>query len=153
MRISLKGQKIYLDTCCLSRPFDNQIQDRIRQETEAITQIIAYVEAGHLHWIASEVLTHEVDKNANLNQRFQIQRWLTSATRTVLIGETERARGKQLELLGFSQQDALHLACAESGGAALFLTTDDRLLKIAKRCYEQLRIRVENPEIWLQEAT
>ena len=152
MRIALKRQRIYLDTCCLSRPFDAQIQARIRRETEALTQIIAAVEAGHLQWIASSVLVDEVNQNPNVNQRFQIQRWLISATQIVLISATERTRGKQLELLGFSQQDALHLACAESGGATLFLTTDDRLLRLAKRATEQLHIRVANPESWLQEA-
>ncbi|WP_420642969.1 hypothetical protein [Candidatus Leptofilum sp.] len=28
--------KIYLDVCCLNRPFDDQTQDRMRLETEAI---------------------------------------------------------------------------------------------------------------------
>jgi hypothetical protein len=34
-----------------------------------------------------------------------------------------------LEGLGFSTFDALHLACAESGAADVFLTTGDGLLR------------------------
>jgi hypothetical protein len=32
--------KIYLDTCCLNRPFDDQRQARIRLESEAVTLIL-----------------------------------------------------------------------------------------------------------------
>ncbi|HPZ08922.1 MAG TPA: hypothetical protein PL110_12455 [Candidatus Eremiobacteraeota bacterium] len=32
--------KIYLDTCCLNRPFDDQTQDRNRLEAEAIMIIL-----------------------------------------------------------------------------------------------------------------
>lgn len=49
--------------------------------------------------------------------------------------------------------DALHLACAESGNASVFLTTDDKLLSLAIRLSQQLRIRVENPLVWLNEVT
>jgi hypothetical protein len=31
--------KIYLDVCCLNRPFDDQAKDRIRLESEAILTI------------------------------------------------------------------------------------------------------------------
>ena len=43
------------------------------------------------------------------------------------------------------------LACAESGGAEIFLTTDDQLLRLAERVEEQLKIRVRNPLTWLKE--
>ncbi|MDF2439948.1 MAG: hypothetical protein JWN98_932 [Abditibacteriota bacterium] len=38
--------KIYLDVCCLKRPFDDQGQDRIHLESEAVLLILAHVEAG-----------------------------------------------------------------------------------------------------------
>lgn len=47
----------------------------------------------------------------------------------------------------------LHLACAESGDAQLFLTTDDRLLRRAHRFTDQIKLQVENPLIWLREFT
>lgn len=153
MRIALKRQRIYLDTCCLSRPFDAQIQARVRRETEALTQIIAAVEAGHLQWIASAVLVDEVNQNPNVIQRAQTKARLNLAHQIVSVGESEIQRGVQLELLGFKRKDAQHLACAESGGADIFLTTDAQVLKIAKRYHAQLRVRVENPETWLQEVT
>ena len=47
--------------------------------------------------------------------------------------------------------DALHIAYAESGGADILLTTDDRMLRRAKHFRSQLRVRIENPYTWLEE--
>jgi predicted nucleic acid-binding protein len=71
----------------------------------------------------------------------------------VLLNLEETSRAKHLESLGFKRADALHLACAESINADIFLTTDDRLIKSAKRLSSQLHVGVENPYQWLQEMT
>lgn len=55
----------------------------------------------------------------------------------------------ELRSLGLGDMDALHLACAESGKADVFLTTDDKLLRRAARLAEQLHILVDNPLNWL----
>ena len=142
--------KIYLDTCCLSRLFDPPIQERIQQEAEAIYKILTYCFSGHWHWVASDVLSDEVDQSSNLGMRFQIKNWITFAHQTVSVGSSESERGRQLEVIGFKRRDALHLACAETAEANIFLTTDDRLLRRAKRYQAQLHTQVENPYIWLQ---
>ena len=66
---------------------------------------------------------------------------------------SETFRGKQLEALGFKEYDALHIACAETGEADIFLTTDDAVIRRAKRLGSQLHVRVKNPDTWLQEYT
>ena len=71
----------------------------------------------------------------------------------VPLTQAEISRAKTLQTFGFKQWDALHLACAESGQADIFLTTDDKLLKLAQRVIGQLTIRVENPLTWLTEVT
>jgi hypothetical protein len=38
--------KIYLDVCCLNRPLDDQVQERIRRETAAIMHILSYFATG-----------------------------------------------------------------------------------------------------------
>ena len=153
MRIYLKIWKIYLDTCCLSRLFDSQTQPRIRRETEAIRQINVHIDEGQLHWIASSVLRNEVNRNSGVIERLAIQARLNHASQIVEVGPIEIRRGMQLESLGFRQRDALHIACAERAQADLFFTTDDQMLKIAKRSHVQLRVRIENPYTWLQEIT
>ena len=145
--------KIYLDNCCLSRPFDDQTQDRIRLETEAIMLIIARFYARHWQWIASEVSMFEADQNLDLIQRFRVKFLIAYAHQTISVDAMEISRGKHFESLGFKPFDALHLACAESGNADFLLTTDDRMLKRAKSVSSQLSVRVENPLVWLQEIT
>ncbi len=71
----------------------------------------------------------------------------------VTVSKTETARGRLLETLGFKDHDALHIACAESGKADVFLTTDDDVIGKAKRVQSQLHVRVENPDVWLQKHT
>ena len=67
------------------------------------------------------------------------------------IGQKELERARELQKAGFVGFDAVHLACAESGKADVFLTTGDRLLKLAKRQTRSLNVRVENPLDWLKE--
>jgi predicted nucleic acid-binding protein len=45
----------------------------------------------------------------------------------------------------------MHLACAESAKVDVFLTTDDRLLRLAKRVSKDLDVLVENPLDWLED--
>ena len=58
-----------------------------------------------------------------------------------------------METRGIAAYDALHLACAESGGADVFLTTDDRLLRRSAALASELHIRVANPLTWLREVS
>jgi len=141
--------KIYLDTCCLNRFFNDQTQPRIRQETEAVAEIISHFIIMGWQWISSQVLIFEVNQNKNLKQRLHIKELLTYAHHTVPVAP-ERLRGKQISSLGFQNRDALHIACAESVNTDILLTTDDRMLKRAQRFSSQLRVRVENPYTWLR---
>ena len=52
--------RIYLDTCCLNRPFDNQADARIHLETEAIRTILDLCEQGQWELLDSEVLALEI---------------------------------------------------------------------------------------------
>ena len=145
--------KVYLDVCCLNRPFDDQTQDRIRLEAEAILLILSRLESGQWQWLMSEALDFEIEQTPNSERRLRVQLLATTAHHAVLIEQPEVARAQSLEALGFHAFDAMHLACAESGGADIFLTTDDRLLRRARRLSAQLHVRVENPLRWLKETT
>ena len=152
MQTSLQILKIYLDTCCLCRLSDAQVQLRVRQETEAIKTILAAFETDRWLWIASTILSDEVRAIRDLTRRDETMGVLQDAHQTVSVGAVEDARGKQLEAFGFKPYDALHIACAESGEADVFLTTDDQVLNTAKRHSSQLRVPVENPHTWIQEV-
>ncbi len=74
------------------------------------------------------------------------------ASEIIIPKSAEADRAGQIEKQGFTPFDALHLASAERGGAEVFLTTDDGLLRRARRGLGQLHIRVENPVSWYEEA-
>ena len=151
----MKTYKIYLDSCCVSRPYDNQTQNRIKSETTAIMQIISRFWHGEWQSITSKVLQFEINQISDLTKRSFVKALFTSIPQAIFVpvGVSETFRGKQLEALGFKEYDALHIACAETGKADVFLTTDDALIRRAKRLRSQLRVRVEDPNTWLQEHT
>lgn len=55
-----QSYRIYLDACCLNRPFDDQTQSRIALENQAILTILSQCESG---WklITSAALDEELD--------------------------------------------------------------------------------------------
>jgi predicted nucleic acid-binding protein len=144
--------KIYLDACCLNRPFDDQTQDRIHLETEAILFIMMRFKAwSDWQWIGSEVLNFEIEQTPDPERRHRVALLAKDIHRSVIVEQREIERAIQLETMGFNSFDALHIACAESIKADIFLTTDDKLLNRANSLSKQLLIRIENPLTWLRE--
>ena len=152
MQTYLQSPKVYLDTCCYSRPYDDNRQPQILREVSAIKVILGYLQIGQWHWITSEVIIFEVNRNSNLTQRGDIKKLLRNAHQYVSVGTMEELRSEQLESFGFKPLDALHIACAENANADILLTTDKRMLRRSKNHHFQLRVRVENPHIWLEEV-
>jgi len=143
--------KVYLDTCCLNRPFDDQTQERVRLEAEAVLAILSRIEKGEWDWVGSEVLIDEIEQTPDTQKLSRAKLLSGFIQENVEIGEKEARRAKDLQKEGFQVFDALHLACAESAKADVFLSTDDRLLKLAKRMSKRLKTRVVNPLVWVEE--
>jgi predicted nucleic acid-binding protein len=143
---------IYLDLCCLNRPFDDQHQPRVRLEAEAVLGLIQLAKLGELMLIGSEVLDLESSRNPDADRRRKVEAFLSAATLKMTVGARERQRARDLERLGFRSFDALHIACAESASAEVLLTTDDRLRRQATRQQDKLALRVENPAKWYPEV-
>jgi len=144
--------KIYLDVCCLNRPFDDQRQDRIRLESEAIVLILKRLRSGAWEWISSEAVSFEVAQTPDLERRHRVECLIRYAHYSVLIEAPIVKRATEFEGMGFDAYDAIHLACAEHCNAKVFLTTDDKLLRFARMNSGQLKVNVRNPLIWLKEV-
>ena len=54
--------KLYLDNCYYNRPFDDQTQDRIHLESEAVLAILKAGENGNIQIFSSPVRSMEIDK-------------------------------------------------------------------------------------------
>lgn len=141
--------KIYLDVCCLNRPFDDQEQERVRLEAEAVLMIMARLKNDQWQWLSSEVVEDEIRQAPDPKRRERLQKLTLYAQESFILTEDEVKRAVELRKLGFGDMGALHLACAESGGVDVFLTTDDKLINRATRLVKQLRVPVDNPLNWL----
>lgn len=144
---------IYLDVCCLNRPFDNQVQERVRLESEAVLLILTRCQSHEWQMLGSEAIDTEIAQTPDLERRERAMLLASLAATKVIINEQVESRAPQLVQLGFKVYDALHIACAEAGNADILLTTDDRLVRRAVMHSSMLEVRVQNPILWLLEVT
>jgi predicted nucleic acid-binding protein len=145
-------KKIYLDVCCLNRPFDDQTLDRNRLEAEAILLILKHIKLGKWQWLRSVIVDYEINKAPSFEHKSRLKQMITDAYKVISLNETILKRGEEMKRMGLKTYDALHVACAEYGGADVFLTTDDKIKRIGIRQAQNLKVRIENPLYWLSEV-
>ncbi len=144
--------RIYLDVCCLNRPYDDQTQDRIRLEAEAVLLILRRFRTQDWKWVTSEAVEFEVDRMPDSSRRAKVRRLIAAADSRIAVDGSLKTRQATIQTLGFTPLDALHLSCAEAGAVDVLLSTDDKLVRLALRSMEHLAVRVENPLTWLREV-
>ncbi len=123
--------RIYMDIFCFNRPFDDQTQDRIRIESEAVD--------------------YEISKIPNDERRKKAEVLASISKEKVIVHDEVVKRALEFEKMGLRGIDALHLACAEKSSDML-LTTDDDFVRKVKDDKNHVKIRVENPVTWLMEV-
>lgn len=144
----MEHYKIYMDVCCLNRPLDDSLQDRIRLEAESILLIYRKCRIGEWQLISSEIIELEIAQTKDIQRRSQLQLAISIAQEKLLLKDSVKQRIIELTQIGFKSFDAAHIASAEDGSVDVFLTTDDRLLKRATRYSDQLKVKVSNPVTW-----
>lgn len=136
--------KIYLDNCCYNRPFDDQSQDRIHFESEAVFAILKKIGKGGYDLIGSSVLELEIDKISDPNRREKVKRLYAIHSSRISISEEIVNRSAEIRnIANIKNMDSLHLASAEKVDADVFITTDDRLIKACQEL--DLTVKVMNP--------
>jgi predicted nucleic acid-binding protein len=143
---------IYMDVSCLNRPFDDQRQARVRLEAEAVTIILERCEGDAWRQVSSDMAQIEVDAIPDVDRRARVQLLLPDPKVMLKLTEELYERADELQKLGFKAADAVHVAAAEALGADVFLSCDDRLVRLAKRRRDELKVRVANPLDWLKEV-
>lgn len=137
--------RLYLDLCCLKRPFDDQRSARVRHEAFAVASLLDRAEAGRIELVRSPALRLENDANGREDRRLAAALWLDGATVDAKLSDEVESRARSLVALGFGALDALHVALAEAAGAKWLATCDDRLLALARRYAADLRVMVADP--------
>ena len=127
---------IYLDNCCLNRPYDDQTAARVRLEAEAVELILNGVVESRVSLLWSDTLDTESEQNPFEERRTGIARWKKSASAIIRDAPSIREQARSLALDGFKPLDALHVASAVAGGASHFLTVDDGILNKRDRVRE-----------------
>jgi predicted nucleic acid-binding protein len=136
---------IYFDTCCYNRPYDDQVHDKVRAESEAVKNIIKLAQWYGYTIFSSKTLETEIGRISDLRKYKDV---LGFYRRTV----TDRAYLKKniFEQIapmalqaGMRGLDVFHLCFSISAAADYLVTTDDGFLKAASKM--KLPIKVINP--------
>ncbi len=106
--------------------------------------ILALCEEGQITLLASEALDYEIRRNPYPLRRVYALAVVAQAKIYLRISAAVEARAGELVKHGLKPLDALHVALAEEGNADYFCTTDDRLLKKARRL-PTIKVRVVSP--------
>ena len=144
---------IYLDVCCLNRPFDDQSQTRVRLEAEAVLSILEMAHERKVEVLGSDIINDELSQNPDNERREKVGLLISIASSHVSLTTAIERRSVELQKWGIAPLDALHLASAESARADCFLSTDDILLRKASRHRSDFKVKVENPAKWLIQLT
>lgn len=142
--------RIYLDNCCLNRPFDDQANPRIHLEAEAVKTILSLCEDGSWVLVSSDVLLFEINNAPEVQRSNILQLMAQIANETIPLTEAIKQQATLYQAAGIQAFDAFHLASAV-GQVDIFLTTDDRFLKKAQQIPD-LQVKVSNPLQWLEEV-
>ena len=134
--------RIYLDNCCYNRPYDNQSQQRINDETESIFRAINQKENII---IGSDTLILEMAQIKDVDLQLDIVAMYSQTIKEEVSTseEVEKIADSIMSESSIHKMDALHLASAIVGKAEIFLTVDDKLIKSCSKL--NLNMKVINP--------
>lgn len=142
--------KIYLDACCLSRPFDDQSQQKVYLESQAILFILSKCRRRELELIGSEAIDFETGQITSEDKCRKVRLLAELAREHVVVNdEIEKLAREFRSRLKIDFYDAVHLACAKKGKVNLFFTTDEKLLKKVWEKGKIIGVNVVHPVEWL----
>lgn len=140
----IKEMKIYLDNCCYNRPFDDQTQERIHLESEAILMVLQRGQSGIYKIMGSDVLQLEIERMHDIIKKQQVKELYKVSHTNISYSEHIKERAKEIrKQSNIKTFDSLHIASAEAGNVDVMLTTDDKLEKMSEKL--NLKFKVMNP--------
>ena len=144
--------RLYFDTCCYSRFYDDQSQVKIYMESEAILNIINIARKNNDEIFGSPALDLEIDQINNFEKREKIK-YIYNQTITSKMDYNENVLNRVNDLSEKTKIrtfDSFHLSFAENFGVDILFTTDTRFEKACSKI--NLKIKVINPIKYLMEV-
>ena len=124
--------RIYLDTCCYNRQFDEKFFENDLIESMSVIQIQREIVQKAIELVTSFMLHYENYRKKNLKKRDNIDLFI-KMHRKIYVGvdsiEELKVFVEKFVASGIKQKDAYHIACAIFAGCDYFLTFDKKLLK------------------------
>jgi len=141
--------KIYFDTCCYGRPYDNPKDAQSVSEAIAIMTIIELSRiSGHRIW-GSAVVAFELGNIPDAALKADVMGFYAATVNDIAVmTEADYARARLLQADGVGVLDSQHLAVAESADIDYLITTDEKFERIVAR-KNLSKVKVINPLTYL----
>lgn len=135
--------RVYLDACCLNRPYDDQSQLKVAMEAQSKIHIQNLIRAGKLDLIGSYTLDYEISRTPYEMRKRAIFEFLRDNMKGYV--GIERATiiqpmVNEIMRTGVKEKDAQHVASAIYANCEYFISTDRRLLN-----YKNDKIKLVSP--------
>ncbi|MDR2923677.1 MAG: hypothetical protein LBU85_10105 [Treponema sp.] len=147
-----KTMKFYLDSCCYNRPYDDQTQEKIHMEGEAILAIISKCKQTDDEIIGSPALDLEIEQINDIEKKDKVKYFYdqTITTKTKYSTFILKRVQELSEKTGMRTLDRFHLSFAENSDVDILLTTDAKFERAVSKL--NLRLKVINPLKYLMEV-
>jgi len=124
--------KLYVDNCCYNRPQDDQRDERVEAETDAILKIIGKRHInGHII-VGSPIVDLEIQKNPKPKERdAAITLYRNAIDEYIIPSKVDFDRAKTFIKNGLGIMDSYHLAAAEAAGVDVLITVDKDFERIS----------------------
>jgi len=145
--------RIYLDVCCLNRPFDDQTQEKIHLEAEAVLIILSNISSDRWELVGSDIIDFEISKIPEKERKKKVELLAQKISKKQQITTELIQRAKIIEQEGIRPLDALHVASAELLQSDYMITTDNEIVKNYQKHIEFFeKIKIYNPILFLTEV-
>ena len=148
LNLSMTMVKIMLNTNVYCRPFDDQSDDKIKDEANSALDILSQVAKGNVKIITSDVLHEEVDLIKDKSKRESVF-YLVETVEKERISTSEDAVqiADELNQIIHDYNDCLHIAFAAISKCDFLLTCDNELLERKDKIERFLLLKKINTKI------
>ena len=122
--------KLYFDSCCFNRPFDQLEQSRVLVEALAVIAILKNSDVHGDVIVGSEITLKELLKIRDPERKTKLLNLFYAVDYIIEYNEEIGRVSRNIQASsGIKSFDSLHIASAQYDCVDVFLTTDDKLIK------------------------